>query len=76
MTVYVIADIKVTDDGWIPDYAASVRELPLCTTLTGSRAAPVGKDRRGVRQFFASAVIASSLRGRTSRTGRPSQVVR
>ena len=27
MTVYVIADIKVTDDGWIPDYAASVHEL-------------------------------------------------
>ena len=24
MTVYVIADIKVTDDGWIPAYAASV----------------------------------------------------
>jgi uncharacterized protein (DUF1330 family) len=27
MTVYVIADIKVTDDGWIPEYAASVHEL-------------------------------------------------
>jgi uncharacterized protein (DUF1330 family) len=27
MTVYVIADIKVTDDGWIPAYAASVHEL-------------------------------------------------
>jgi uncharacterized protein (DUF1330 family) len=27
MTVYVIADIKVTDDGWIPGYAASVHEL-------------------------------------------------
>ena len=27
MTVYVIADIKVTDDGWIPDYAASVHDL-------------------------------------------------
>jgi Domain of unknown function (DUF1330) len=27
MTVYVIADIKVTDNGWIPDYAASVHEL-------------------------------------------------
>jgi uncharacterized protein (DUF1330 family) len=24
---YVIADIKVTENGWIPDYAASVREL-------------------------------------------------
>src|SRR5436309_12997539 len=27
MTVYVIADIRVTDDGWVPDYAASVHEL-------------------------------------------------
>ena len=27
MTVYVIADIKVTDDRWVPAYAASVREL-------------------------------------------------
>ena len=27
MTVYVIADIKVIDDRWIPDYAASVHEL-------------------------------------------------
>jgi hypothetical protein len=24
MTVYVIADIKVTDDGWVPAYATSV----------------------------------------------------
>jgi len=24
MTVYVIADIKITDDKWVPDYAASV----------------------------------------------------
>jgi uncharacterized protein (DUF1330 family) len=27
MSVYMIADIKVTDDKWIPDYAASVHEL-------------------------------------------------
>jgi uncharacterized protein (DUF1330 family) len=27
MTVYMIADIKVTDDKWVPDYAASVHEL-------------------------------------------------
>ncbi len=27
MTVYVIADIKVTDDSWIPDYAANVHEI-------------------------------------------------
>ncbi len=27
MTVYVIADIKVTDDKWVPSYAASVHEL-------------------------------------------------
>jgi len=27
MTVYVIADIKVTDDSWIPDYAAKAHEI-------------------------------------------------
>ncbi|HEY8250168.1 MAG TPA: DUF1330 domain-containing protein [Burkholderiales bacterium] len=27
MTVYVIADIKVTDDRWVPPYAASVHDL-------------------------------------------------
>jgi uncharacterized protein (DUF1330 family) len=27
MTVYVIADIKVTDDGWVPAYTASVHDL-------------------------------------------------
>jgi hypothetical protein len=27
MTVYVIADIKVTDDGWVPLYAASVHDI-------------------------------------------------
>ena len=27
MTVYLIADVKVTDDRWVPAYAASVHEL-------------------------------------------------
>ena len=27
MTVYMIADIKVTDNKWVPAYAASVHEL-------------------------------------------------
>ena len=27
MTVYVIADVKVTDDSWVPDYAANVHEI-------------------------------------------------
>jgi uncharacterized protein (DUF1330 family) len=27
MTFYVIADIKVTDDRWVPGYAASVHDL-------------------------------------------------
>ena len=27
MTVYVIADIKVTDEGWVPAYAASVHDI-------------------------------------------------
>ena len=27
MSVYLIADIKVTDDSWIPEYAANVHKL-------------------------------------------------
>ncbi len=27
MTVYLIADIKVTNDGWVPGYATHVHEL-------------------------------------------------
>ena len=27
MTVYLIAEIKVTDDKWVPDYAANVHPL-------------------------------------------------
>jgi uncharacterized protein (DUF1330 family) len=27
MTAYVIADIKITNDKWVPSYAASVHEL-------------------------------------------------
>lgn len=27
MTVYLIAEIKVTDDNWVPDYAAKVHPI-------------------------------------------------
>jgi len=27
MSVYLIADIRVTDDGWVPEYAANVHKL-------------------------------------------------
>jgi len=27
MCVYLIADIKVTDDGWVPEYATNVHKL-------------------------------------------------
>jgi uncharacterized protein (DUF1330 family) len=27
VTVYVIADVKVTDESWIPDYAAKVHDI-------------------------------------------------
>lgn len=27
MAVYLIADVKVTDDSWIPDYSAAVHEI-------------------------------------------------
>lgn len=27
MTVYVIADVEVTDDSWVPDYAANVHDI-------------------------------------------------
>ena len=27
MSVFVIAEIKITDDGWVPDYAATVHDI-------------------------------------------------
>ncbi len=27
MTAFLIAEVKVTDDGWVPDYAAQVHEI-------------------------------------------------
>ena len=27
MTVYLIADVKITDDSWVPDYAANVHDI-------------------------------------------------
>ena len=27
MTVYLIAEIKITDDAWVPDYAAKVHDI-------------------------------------------------
>ena len=27
MSVYLIADVKVTDESWIPDYAANVHDI-------------------------------------------------
>ena len=27
MSVYLIADIKITDDGWVPEYATNVHKL-------------------------------------------------
>lgn len=27
MTVYLIADVKITDDSWVPDYAATVHDI-------------------------------------------------
>lgn len=27
MSVYLIADIKITDDGWVPEYAGEVHKL-------------------------------------------------
>ncbi|MEH6835693.1 MULTISPECIES: DUF1330 domain-containing protein [Falsihalocynthiibacter] len=27
MSVYLIADIKITDDSWVPEYAANVHDL-------------------------------------------------
>ncbi|MGY3369632.1 uncharacterized protein (DUF1330 family) [Bradyrhizobium sp. GM2.4] len=35
MTAYLIADIKVTDGKWVPDYAASVHEL-VSTSMAAS----------------------------------------
>ncbi len=27
MTVYLIADVKITDDSWVPDYTANVHDI-------------------------------------------------
>ena len=27
MSVFVIADVKITDDSWVPDYAANVHDI-------------------------------------------------
>ena len=27
MTVYIIADVKITDDAWVPDYVANVHDI-------------------------------------------------
>jgi uncharacterized protein (DUF1330 family) len=27
MSVYVIADVKITDDSWVPEYAANVHDI-------------------------------------------------
>lgn len=27
MAVYLIADVKITDDAWVPDYAANVHDI-------------------------------------------------
>jgi uncharacterized protein (DUF1330 family) len=27
MTVYLIADLKITDESWVPDYAANVHQI-------------------------------------------------
>lgn len=27
MAVYLIADVKITDDSWVPDYAANVHDI-------------------------------------------------
>jgi uncharacterized protein (DUF1330 family) len=35
MSVYLIADIKVTDDGWVPEYAANVHNCKRQLSPTG-----------------------------------------
>jgi hypothetical protein len=57
------------------DLSSPRAQRRVATRLIGSRAAPVGKDRRRVRQFLPSAVMAgfACLRGRTARIARPCQ---
>ena len=61
------------DGKGLGDLSSPRAQRRVATRLIGSRAAPVGKDRRRVRHFLPSAVMAgfACLRGRTARTGRP-----
>jgi len=63
------------DGKGLGDFSPPWAQRRVATRLIGSRAAPVGKDRRRVRQFLPSAVMTglACLRGRTARTARPCQ---
>ena len=63
------------DGKGLGDFSPPWAQRRVSTRLIGSRAAPVGKDRRRVRQFLPSAVMTgfACLRGRTARTARPCQ---
>ncbi|WP_223252128.1 DUF1330 domain-containing protein [Paracoccus mutanolyticus] len=44
MTVYLIAEVKVTDDAWVPDYAARVHEIAV--QFQRARACPNSDNRK------------------------------
>ena len=68
MTVYVIADIKVTDDRWVPAYAASVHESGAQTrwqvSVTQREREDTGGQTSGYHPYRTSGVsIDESSRG-------------
>ena len=50
MTVYVIADIQVTDDSWVPDYATNVHDTYISMVASICRAAAISRMLRANRR--------------------------
>ena len=55
MPCYVIAEVKVTDDSWVPDYAAKVLTILLAVAALGFATVPFGIG--GVEIAFADGVL-------------------
>ena len=51
MSVFLIADIKVTDDGWIPEYAVNVHIIVENTVGSTCLAAETSKRWKGQRKI-------------------------
>ncbi|MGZ8368387.1 MAG: amidohydrolase family protein [Rhodoplanes sp.] len=75
MTVYLIADVKVTDDKWVPAYAASVHDLVkggvaiAVTQALGAEANAADATRKiALEEHFTTAELAKSYVARPTRS--------